>query len=167
MLKNVPKSFLLDADALNCIAKRPAMLTMLPPSKTVITPHAGEFDRLFGEHNSSEDRLKTAIEMARRYKIVIVLKGHYTMVVRPSTGRVTINSTGNPGMATAGSGDVLTGIIGAFLAQGYEPEIAAMVGVYLHGLAGDLAAEELGEFGITASDISDRVGRAIHMVMHG
>ena len=89
------------------------------------------------------------------------------MVVRPSTGRVTINSTGNPGMATAGSGDVLSGIIGAFLAQGYEPEIAAMVGVYVHGLAGDLAAEELGEFGIMATDISDRVGRAIHMVMHG
>ena len=167
LLKNVPNSILLDADALNCIAKRPALLTMLPPSRTVITPHAGEFDRLFGEHNSTEDRLKTAIEMARRYKIVIVLKGHYTMVVRPSTGRVTINSTGNPGMATAGSGDVLSGIIGAVLAQGYEPEIAAMVGVYVHGLAGDLAAEELGEFGIMATDISDRVGRAIHMVMHG
>lgn len=166
LLKNVPNALLLDADALNCIAKRPALLTMLPP-KTVITPHAGEFDRLFGEHTSSEDRLKTAVEMARRYKIVIVLKGHYTMVVRPSTGRITINSTGNPGMATAGSGDVLTGIIGAFLAQGYTPEHAATAGVYIHGLAGDIAAEELGEFGITASDISDRVGRAIKMVMQG
>ncbi len=166
LLKNVPNALLLDADALNCIAKRPALLTMLPP-KTVITPHAGEFDRLFGEHSSSEERLKTALEMARRYNIVIVLKGHYTMVVRPSTGRVTINSTGNPGMATAGSGDVLTGVIGAFLAQGYNPEHAATVGVYIHGLAGDLAAEELGEFGITASDISDRVGRAIKMVMQG
>ncbi len=166
LLKNVPNALLLDADALNCIAKRPALLTMLPP-KTVITPHAGEFDRLFGEHTSSEDRLKTAVEMARRYKIVIVLKGHYTMVVRPSTGRITINSTGNPGMATAGSGDVLTGIIGAFLAQGYTPEHAATAGVYIHGLAGDLAAEELGEFGITASDISDHVGRAIKLVMQG
>ena len=166
LLKNVPNALLLDADALNCIAKRPALLTMLPP-KTVITPHAGEFDRLFGEHTSSEDRLKTAVEMARRYKIVIVLKGHYTMVVRPSTGRITINSTGNPGMATAGSGDVLTGVIGAFLAQGYTPEHAATAGVYIHGLAGDLAAEELGEFGITASDISDRIGRAIKMVMQG
>lgn len=166
LLKNVPNALLLDADALNCIAKRPALLTMIPP-KTVITPHAGEFDRLFGEHNSTEERLQTALEMAKRYKIVIVLKGHYTMVVRPSTGRVTINSTGNPGMATAGSGDVLAGIIGAFLAQGYEPEHAATVGVYVHGLAGDLAAEEVGEFGITASDIADRVGRAIKMIMLG
>ncbi|MDE6296858.1 MAG: NAD(P)H-hydrate dehydratase [Muribaculaceae bacterium] len=166
LLKNVPNALLLDADALNCIAKRPALLTMLPP-KTVITPHAGEFDRLFGEHTSSEERLKTAIEMSKRYNIVIVLKGHYTMVVRPSTGRVLINSTGNPGMATAGSGDVLSGVIGAFLAQGYTPEHAATVGAYVHGLAGDLAAEELGEFGITASDIADRVGRAIKMVMLG
>lgn len=98
------------------------------------------------------------------YNIIIVLKGHYTAVVRP-TGRVYINSTGNPGMATAGSGDVLTGIITAFLAQGYLPEYAATVGVYVHGLAGDMAAEKLGEFGMTASDISDNVGRAIHSIL--
>ncbi|MDE6866042.1 MAG: NAD(P)H-hydrate dehydratase, partial [Muribaculaceae bacterium] len=152
LLKNVPNMLLLDADALNCIAKRPALLTMLPPNKTVITPHIGEFDRLFGDHFSSEERLRTAIDMAHRYKIVIVLKGHNTMVVRP-TGRVYINSTGNPGMATAGSGDVLAGVIGAFLAQGYSPEQAATIGVYVHGLAGDLAVDELGEFGIVSSDI--------------
>ena len=164
LLKNVPNMLLLDADALNCIAKRPALLTMLPPNKTVITPHIGEFDRLFGDHFSSEERLRTTIDMAHRYKIVIVLKGHNTMVVRP-TGRVYINSTGNPGMATAGSGDVLAGVIGAFLAQGYSPEQAATIGVYVHGLAGDLAVDELGEFGIVASDIADHVGRAIKMVM--
>ena len=163
LLRNVPNTLLLDADALNCIAKRPTLLTMLPP-KTVITPHVGEFDRLFGEHSSSEERLHTAIEMARQYNIVIVLKGHYTMTVRP-TGRVCINSTGNPGMATAGAGDVLTGVIGAFLAQGYAPEHAATIGVYVHGLAGDMAAEEIGEFGVTASDIADRIGRAIREVM--
>lgn len=164
LLKNVPNMLLLDADALNCIAKRPALLTMLPSNKTVITPHIGEFDRLFGAHSSSEDRLRTAIEMAHRYKIVIVLKGHHTMVVRP-TGRVYINSTGNPGMATAGSGDVLSGVIAAFLAQGYSPEQAATIGVYVHGLGGDLAVDELGIFGITASDIADHVGRAIKLVM--
>lgn len=152
----------LDADALNCIARRPTLLSLLP-SKTVITPHIGEFDRLFGEHNSSEARLQKAIEMAERYNIIIVLKGHYTFTVRP-TGRVYINPTGNPGMATAGSGDVLTGIIASFIAQGYKPEHAAMIGVFVHGSAGDMAAEKIGEFGMTASDITSYVGKAIDAV---
>lgn len=154
----------LDADALNCISQHPSMLTQIPP-KTIITPHIGEFDRLFGEHKSSEERLKTAISMARKYNIIIVLKGHYTATVRP-TGRVYLNPTGNPGMATAGSGDVLTGVIAAFLAQGYNPEHAATIGVYLHGLAGDLAAEEIGEFGLTAGDIASYMGRAIRNVIN-
>ena len=124
----------------------------------------GEFDRLFGEHKSAEDRLKTAISVSRKYNIIIVLKGHYTAIVRP-TGRVYFNMTGNPGMATAGSGDVLTGIVTAFVAQGYNPEYAAAIGVYIHGLAGDMAAEELGEFGMTASDITSYVGRAIRDVL--
>lgn len=163
LLKNCNSPLILDADALNCIAKRPALLTLLPPN-TIITPHIGEFDRLFGEHNSGEARLKKAKEMAAYYNIFIVLKGHYTATVRP-TGRVYINSTGNPGMATAGAGDVLTGVIAAFLAQGYKPEHAATIGVYLHGLAGDLAAEHIGEYGMTASDISKYMGRAIQAVI--
>lgn len=163
LLQNCPAPLLLDADALNCIALRPSLLSLLPP-KTIITPHIGEFDRLFGEHKSSEDRLKTAMEMSRRYNIIIVLKGHYTAVVRP-TGRVYFNTTGNPGMATAGAGDVLAGIITAFIAQGYLPEYAATVGVYVHGTAGDMAAEKLGEFGMTASDIADHAGRAIHSTL--
>lgn len=162
LLKNCKSPVLLDADALNCISRRPALLTMLP-SSTIITPHMGEFDRLFGQHHSGEERLAKAIDMARQYNIIIVLKGHFTATVLP-TGKVYINSTGNPGMATAGSGDVLTGVIAAFLAQGYEPRHAAILGVFLHGLAGDLAAEEIGEAGIVASDISDRIGRAIHLV---
>ena len=160
LLKNSNAPLLLDADALNCIARRPALLSLLPPY-TVITPHAGEFDRLFGDHANSEDRLRKAIEMARFYNIIIVLKGHYTACVRPG-GKVFFNSTGNPGMATAGSGDVLTGIIASFMAQKMRPEIAASVGVYVHGLAGDLAASELGEYGVVATDIADYVGRAIH-----
>ena len=163
LLQNCPAPLLLDADALNCIAQRPSMLSLLPP-KTIITPHIGEFDRLFGEQKSSEERLRTAIEMSRQYNIIIVLKGHYTAVVRP-TGRVYFNMTGNPGMATAGAGDVLTGIITAFLAQGYNPEYATVIGVYIHGLAGDMAAEDLGEFGLTASDIADYAGRAIHRIL--
>lgn len=164
LLKSVKTPLLLDADALNCIARRPELLTLLP-TKTVITPHIGEFDRLFGECKSSEERLRKAIEMAGKYNIIIVLKGHYTATVRP-TGKVYINSTGNPGMATAGAGDVLTGVIAAFMAQGYCPEHAATIGVFIHGLAGDLAAEAVGEFGMTASDISDNVGRAIRAVIN-
>lgn len=163
LLKNCKSPLILDADALNCIARRPALLSMLPP-RTVITPHIGEFDRLFGEQPSSEARLKKAIEMARYYNIVIVLKNHFTMIVRP-TGKVYFNSTGNAGMATAGAGDVLTGIIAAFMAQGFQPEHAATIGVYVHGLAGDIASEEIGEYGVTASDISNRIGRAIKAII--
>lgn len=159
MLLSGVSKLVLDADALNCIAKRPALLTMLP-ARTIITPHIGEFDRLFGEQDGSEARLKTAIEMARRYNIIIVLKGHHTMTVRP-TGRIFINQTGNSGMATAGSGDVLTGAIASFMAQGYEPEYASLMGVYFHGLAGDLAAQDLGEYGMTSGDIANYLGRAI------
>ena len=164
LLKNCKTPLLLDADALNCIARRPALLTMLPQN-TILTPHIGEFDRLFGEHNSSEERLQKAIEMARHYNVIIVLKGHFTAIVRP-TGKVYFNSTGNPGMATGGAGDVLTGVIAACLAQGYRPEHAATMGVYIHGLAGDLAAQEYGEVGMTASDISDYVGRAISLIIN-
>lgn len=163
LLKNCQVPLLLDADALNCISKRPALLTMLPQN-TVITPHIGEFDRLFGEQNSAEERLAKAIEVAEHYNIIIVLKGHFTAIVRP-TGKVYFNSTGNPGMATAGAGDVLTGVIAAFMAQGYRPEQAATMGVYIHGLAGDLAAQEYGEIGVTAMDIADYVGRAIHLIV--
>lgn len=164
LLKNCEYPLVLDADALNCIAQRPALLTMLPRN-TVITPHIGEFDRLFGEHRSGEERLAKAIEMAKYYNIIIVLKGHFTVTVRP-TGKVYFNSTGNPGMATAGAGDVLTGVIAAFMAQGFRPEHAATVGVYIHGLAGDMAAEEKGEIGMTAMDIADNVGRAVRKVIN-
>lgn len=163
LLKTAKAPLVLDADALNCIAKRPALLSMIPAG-SIISPHVGEFDRLFGEQPNSEERLKKAIEMARLYNIFIVLKGHFTATVRP-TGRVYFNSTGNPGMATAGSGDVLTGVIAALVAQGYLPEHAATIGVYLHGLAGDMAARDLGEPGMTASDIADYVGRAIRETM--
>lgn len=162
LLKTASAPLVLDADALNCIARRPALLQMLP-AKTVITPHIGEFDRLFGEQTDSESRLRKAVEVAKYYNIVIVLKGHHTAIVRP-TGTVYFNTTGNPGMATAGAGDVLTGVIAAFIAQGYMPEHAATIGVFIHGLAGDIAAEEIGEYGMTAGDIADRLGRAIRDV---
>ena len=164
LLKNCNHPLLLDADALNCISKRPSLLSMLPPN-TIITPHIGEFDRLFGEHRNSEARLQKAVEMAKYYNIIIVIKGHYTATVRP-TGKVYFNSTGNPGMATAGSGDVLTGVIAAFMAQGYRPEHAATIGVYIHGLAGDLAEKEFGEVGMVSSDIADNIGRAVRLILN-
>lgn len=163
LIKTTSAPLVLDADALNCIVKRPSLLQTLPPA-TVITPHIGEFDRLFGESLSGEQRLTRAIEAAKRYDIIIVLKGHFTAVVKP-TGSVSFNSSGNAGMATAGAGDVLTGVIAAFVAQGYRPEHAAMIGVYVHGMAGDIAAEEKGEFGMTAGDIADNVGRAIKEIL--
>lgn len=164
LLKNCKSPLVLDADALNCIAKRPSLLEILP-AHTVITPHIGEFDRLFGEHPNSEERLKKAIDMAKYYNIIIVLKGHYTATVRP-TGRVYFNSTGNPGMATAGAGDMLTGVIAAFLAQGYRPEHAATIGVFVHGVAGDMAAAENGEYGLMAGDIADYCGKAIKAIIN-
>lgn len=162
-LKSFRRPCLLDADALNCIARRPMLLRSIPKG-SVLTPHASEFDRLFGEHRTDEERLRKAIEVSRLYEITIVLKGHYTMTVRPD-GKIYINSSGNAGMATAGSGDVLTGVVAALIAQGYAPDLAVALGIYLHGLAGDLAANEHDAYGIIASDIADNIGRAIRNVV--
>ena len=153
----------LDADALNCIARRPMLLKSIP-QRSIITPHAIEFDRLFGEHNTDEERLKKAIDVSKLYKITIVLKGHYTMTVRPDS-KVYVNSSGNPGMATPGSGDVLTGVISALIAQNYAADWSVVLGVYLHGLAGDLAAQEHGTYGMVAGDIVEHLGKAIMEVM--
>ena len=165
ILKTIKQPMVLDADALNCMAMHPELLSLIP-SQSILTPHIGEFDRLFGEHFSNEDRLKKAIDMAKFYNIIIVLKGSHTMVIRP-TGKVYFNSTGNPGMATAGAGDVLTGVITSFLAQGFRPEHAATIGVFIHGLAGDIAEKTTGEYGLLASDIANACGKAIDMVMRG
>ena len=117
-----------------------------------MTPHAKELDRMEGQSLDSFERLTKARQLAERIQGIVVLKGHYTAICLPD-GHVIFNSTGNAGMATAGSGDVLTGIITALLARGYKQREACMLGVYLHGLAGDLAAEELGEESLIASDI--------------
>ena len=159
LLKNYKHPLVLDADALNCISRRPHLLSLLP-AHSIITPHIGEFDRLFGDHTSTEQRIRKAIDMAKYYNIIIVLKGHYTATIRP-TGRVYFNSTGNPGMATAGSGDVLTGVITSLIAQGYKPEQAAFLGVFIHGMAGDIAAREWGEHGVIASQIADNCALAL------
>ena len=157
------KPLLIDADGLNCIAQRPMILDMIPPM-SVITPHAGEFDRLFGEHLSHEARIVTAMQKAQTYNIVILLKGHYTTIVRPDH-RLFFTASGTPALATPGSGDVLTGIITGLLAQGYSPDLAATLGAYIHGYAGSLAAEIHGEYGVLASDVADCVGMALRDIM--
>jgi len=156
------KPLVLDADALNCIARRQTLLHHIP-LHSILTPHAGEFDRIFGQQPNSEARLVKAIEMARFHNVIIVLKGHYTTIVRPD-GLVYFNSTGTPGMATPGSGDVLTGVITALLAQGYHPEVAALLGVYIHGLAGQMATDAEGTYGVTAGDIAANIGKAISYI---
>lgn len=161
-LKTRSKPVVLDADALNCIAQRPGLLKELPVL-SVLTPHAGEFDRIFGEQHSDSARLLRAIEVSHALNILILLKGHYTALVRPDY-KVYFNSTGTPGMATGGSGDVLTGVITAFMAQGYKPEVSALIGAYVHGVAGELATREHGEFGVTAGDIAANIGKAIRLV---
>lgn len=162
-LASINKPVVLDADAINCIALKPTILNTVPVL-SILTPHAGEFDRLFGPQPTPEARLRKAIEMAKFYNILIILKGRYTAVVRPD-GKVYFNSSGCPAMATAGSGDVLTGVLLAMLAQGYPAEIASIIAVYIHGMAGEMAAAEQGEYGVTASDIADNIGKAIKEVM--
>lgn len=158
------RALVLDADALNCIAMRPTLLDYIPVM-SVITPHAGEFDRLFGPQPGPDARLAKAIEVAMFYKIIVVLKGHHTAVVRPD-GRVCYNPTGSAALATAGTGDVLTGVIGALMAQGLSSELAASAGVYIHGLAGTMAEKVHGSYGVTAGDVADNIGRAINTIMN-
>ncbi len=138
----------LDADALNLIAAND--LPHLIPENSILTPHPKEFERLFGKSTNSYDRLQKASTIAQTHKIIIILKGAHTQIFMPD-GKIYFNSTGNAGMATAGSGDVLTGIMAGLLAQGYQPQDAALTGVFLHGLAADLIPET--EETMLASDI--------------
>ena len=163
LIKSIKRPMVIDADALNIIARNQALIDHIAPG-SILTPHASEFDRIFGSQASAEKRLLKALEVSHNYKLIIVLKGHYSATVRPD-GKVFFNSTGSPAMATAGSGDVLTGIITSLMAQGYKSEIAATAGVFIHGLAGDIAAGKEGEYGTTAADIAAATGKAIRMIM--
>lgn len=158
LIPDIKVPSVIDADALNIISENKVLLSSLPEN-TIITPHPGEFDRLFGKSTSGSERLDKAIEAAKTYKLIIVLKGAYTQVVN-SDGCVYFNSTGNSGMATGGSGDILTGVIGGLLAQGYMPLNAAKLGVYIHGLAGDIAKINLGETSLSAQNIEESLSLA-------
>jgi NAD(P)H-hydrate epimerase len=157
-IENSRDPLVLDADALNIISSQPELLNKIP-AHSIITPHPKEFTRLFGERANSMLQLELARTQAMRYNINIVLKGHYTVVIT-TEGDCWYNTTGNAGMATGGAGDVLTGIITGLLAQKYEPKDAAILGVYLHGLAGDIAAKELSQEALKAGDIITHLGTA-------
>ena len=146
----------LDADAINLIAQDKQLQQKLPEN-SILTPHAGEFDRLAGNSENACERLQKACQWAVEHKSYIVLKGANTAICTPNK-ECYFNPTGNPGMATAGSGDVLTGIILGLLAQSYSPLNAALVGTFLHGLAGDLAANLKSQESLIASDIIENLG---------
>jgi hydroxyethylthiazole kinase-like uncharacterized protein yjeF len=162
MVSNFIQTFqhplVLDADAINIISKSPELLPSVVHS-TIITPHPKEFDRLAGDSKDDFTRFEKAKSLAARHKIIIVLKGHFTGIFYPD-GSISFNTTGNAGMAKGGSGDVLTGIITAFLAQGYSASSAAALGVYIHGYAGDLAADLYSEEAMLPTDLIHCLGKS-------
>lgn len=160
LIADITRPMVLDADALNAIADAVSVLKKIK-QKYIVTPHPGEMSRLVnkGMDYIKKNRLNVAKNFSNQYNAVVVLKGAGTVVA--DKNRTYVNKTGNPGMATAGSGDVLTGVVGGFLAQGLEPFDAARLAVYVHGLAGDLAAKDKGEIGLIASDILENVPYAV------
>ncbi len=165
VITNCEKPLVIDADALNCICNKPEILKNLK-APAIITPHPGEMARLL--HSTPKtvnlNRENTAIDFAKKFGVVTVLKGAGTIIASPD-GEVYINHTGNSGMATGGSGDVLSGIIGSLLAQGASPINAAAAGVFLHGTIGDLAAEKLGKISMLPTDMIDMIPTAYLKLM--
>ncbi len=158
LLEKSQVPLVIDADALNILAENKTWLEKLPEN-SILTPHPGEFKRLVGASSNSYENIQKQLDFSKKHKVVVVLKGAFTSISTPD-GKLYFNSTGNPGMATAGSGDVLTGIILGLLTQGIQPEKAAVAGVYIHGLAGDLATKEISEISLVAGDIIEFLGKA-------
>jgi len=162
VLERAEKSIIIDADGINLLSSNHELFAKIPP-KSILTPHPKEFDRIAGDSISGYERLQKAQAFASEKDVYIVLKGAYTALCTPE-GHVYFNSSGNPGMATAGSGDVLTGVLLGLLAHGYSPEHAALLGVYLHGVAGDLAAAFYSEESMIAGDITEMLGKAFKQI---
>lgn len=147
------QAIIADADALNILAEHPVLLSKLPEN-SVLSPHMKEFDTLFGQHNTWWERLQTGIKKAKELKSVIILKNQYTFII-DQEGQVLINSTGNPAMAQGGMGDVLTGLLAAYYAQGYSARTSAVLACYFHGKAGDDLSEQL--MNVTATQVAERI----------
>jgi NAD(P)H-hydrate epimerase len=158
----------LDADGLNAFADEPGSLQGREGLDLILTPHPGEMARLTGTnvHDVQANRIELARTFATTHQVTVVLKGHRTLIALP-TGAVYVNPTGNPGMATGGMGDVLTGMIAAWIAQLLDTEAACTLAVYLHGLAGDLAEADEGEIALIARDVVDRLGDAVLELVAG
>jgi len=163
LIQNNQNPMVFDADALNILSENKTWLAFLPKN-SVLTPHPKEFERLAGKWQNDFERLEMQKQFAIKYGVVVVLKGAHTSVCLPS-GKCYFNSTGNPGMATAGSGDVLTGLITGLIAQSYPPATAAIMGVFIHGLAGDIAMKKTGMQSLLAGDIIDCFGKAFKKLM--
>lgn len=158
LIQNASVPMVMDADALNILSENKTWISFLPPF-TILTPHPKEFDRLCGAHTSEIDRLHTCIDFAHKHNIIVVLKGAHTAIVWPDK-KVFFNSTGNPALAKGGSGDVLTGIILGLLSQGYDPEQAALVAVFVHGRAADFYVQHNSEMSMLASDLIETLPKA-------
>ena len=156
------RPMVIDADGLNTIGGDKVLLNKIPP-QSILTPHPKEFERLFGKTANDYERIQTALQKAAEYNLYLVLKGRYTFIASPD-GKGYFNSSGNPGMATGGTGDVLTGIITGLLAQKFSPLQAAIAGVFLHGQAGDLAAAYSSQPSLIASDLVDFLGQAYQSI---
>lgn len=156
LIQNSSVPLVLDADALNILAENKTWISFLPKN-SILTPHPGEFKRLVGVADNDFEQLQMQKEFAIKHGVIVVLKGAHTSIACPD-GEVYFNSTGNPGMATAGSGDVLTGVLTGLLAQKYTPKKAAVLGVYLHGRAGDIAAQHLSQESLVARNIIEFLG---------
>ena len=156
-LENNKLPMVIDADGLNILSSNQELLVKIP-QQTILTPHVKELERLIGEWKDDFDKLKKAKVFSKKFDCILVLKGAHTITIYDGKGY--INSTGNPGMATAGSGDVLTGMITGLIGQGYPPLYAAIFGVYLHGLSGDITSAENGYEAVTATGIIDNIGKA-------
>lgn len=155
LLISTQKPLIIDADALNLIAANPHLLIHLPVN-SILTPHAKELERLVGASENRTQELEKTLEFAQKYQVIMILKGANTAICLPN-GEVYFNSTGNAGMATGGSGDVLTGVLLSLFAQGYTSKDAAIIGVYKHGEAGDVVAAEKGQSALLARDIVDKL----------
>jgi NAD(P)H-hydrate epimerase len=153
VLKQFKRPMVIDADGLNILSQHNELLELIPEG-SILTPHPKEFERLASPWKNEFDRLELLRDFAQKIKSVVILKGAYSATAAPD-GKIYFNSTGNPGMATGGSGDVLTGIITGVLSQGYSPVDAAILGVFVHGLSGDLAAADLGMDSLIAGDLID------------